>query len=656
MPTPSPNAPPLPALGDLDYQIQARLPTSTKMSEILLATDRQGQTVVFKIACVQQQVRAASNRRAIHNSAAWLQQLCDHPGIAQLRPICYRKHARGQAQGHAEGMIQTFVAALSDWPGAPDFLITEYLAGGTLENLVGKEPLPVDLTLALTYELAQTLTYLHARGCVHRDLKPENILFRTPPPPQPIPGELQPVLIDFGVAARIGEHKLVARSPLWAAPELQSANEKEPLPVDPSWDIYALALICCYMLSGRQPLRRRTYHYQDCIDYRDSVFALLQGEAAQADAGWQQLVTDLQHLLTHALAPTPDQRPTAAEFATTLATLLLRMGITPPSRLVASPSMALTASEQDSLWQRLYCLFLPIQATAMIGANRGGGAAKLLQSFAGSWPGGQKVGRWVGIALLSLLGGSLLLTIFAEQPPATNSVAGAAQLPPAMVVQRATATVAAPKVAVVSPTQPTATLPPAPTKALVSIPTLVRITVPQSAPPPTLVRFTPTAPPTATPTATEPVPTATATSRPPTATLPPTPTRPLPTATVRPEPTALRFAAIRLRQPAPNVVAAQERVEFAWEATGATPATDHCYELVFWDPAKARDKRSPTGAGRAASGVVNFSKLRESADPLLRSLAHSPRGFDWGVRFVSCASPQTILQEVGDTRHYTYQP
>jgi len=29
---------------------------------------------------------------------------------------------------------------------------------------------------------------------------------------------------------------------------------------------------------------------------------------------------------------------------------------------------------------------------------------------------------------------------------------------------------------------------------------------------------------------------------------------------------------------------------------------------------------------------------------------------DWGVRFVSCTDPQTILQDVSETRHYTYQP
>ncbi|MCB0188311.1 MAG: hypothetical protein KDE31_28775, partial [Caldilineaceae bacterium] len=204
---------------------------------------------------------------------------------------------------------------------------------------------------------------------------------------------------------------------------------------------------------------------------------------------------------------------------------------------------------------------------------------------------------------------------------------------------------------------PTATLSP-PTLAPLpttppAIPTLAAANLTQlAAPPPTLVQFTPMPPPTATPSPTQPLPTAT--GLPPTRTAPPT--RPLPTATVRPQPTANPFATIHLLVPPPDVTAVQERVEFTWEATGAALAPDHCFELVFWNPAKSSDKRSPVGAGRATQGMVNFAKLSDSPDALLQALARSPQGFMWGVRFVSCASPKTVLQDVQEVRHYTYQP
>ena len=658
MPSPSPNAAPLPALGDLAYQVQALLPTDSKMSEILLATDRQGQTVVFKIACVQQRGRAEINRRAIHNSVVWLQQMREHPGIAQLQLIYYQDQIAASRVA-----APTFVAALPDWPGAPDFLITEYLAGGTLADFIGKRPLAVDLALMLTYDLAQTLAYLHAHGCVHRDLKPENILFRTPPPPNPSPGDLQPVLIDFGIAARVGEAKLISGSRLWMAPELQEAYEKEPLPVDPTWDLYALGLICCYMLSGMRP-RRRQYTYQDCIDYRDSVFALLHGEAAQADADWQALISDLQQCLTCTLARDPQQRPTAAEFAATLATLLHRMGITPPSQNSVSPYVPsgvhekpLDASSSDSrvsLLKSLQSLLLPSGAGVRHLQRAGSHAV-----FRTPVDGLAKIGRWVGIALVVLLGFTILASLLGDQTNDTSTAGqstpadmAAVDLLPTTNTQALGQPTSAPSATPASVTLPPPTLAALPTTAPLAIPTLAPINLTQLTAPPTLVQFTPTPRPTATPTPTQPAPTATL--LPPTSTLPPT--RPAPTATVRQQPTTLPFAAIRLRQPPANTVAAQERVEFVWEAVGTTPLADHCYELVFWDPAKAHDKRSPIGAGRASRGTVNFNKLRESPDTLLRALAGSPQGFDWGVRFVAWSSPQTILQDGGEARHYTYQP
>lgn len=617
-------------LGDLDYRVQGLLATDSKMSEILLATDRKGQTVILKIACVQQRVRAETNRRAIHNSVLWLQQLRDHAGIAQLQPI----RRKGQHGPRAWMTPPTFVATLPAWPEQPDFLITEYLVGGTLSSFVGKRPLPVDLALTLAYDLAQTVAYLHEHQCVHRDLKPENVLFRTPPVHTATPGTLQPVLIDFGVAARIGEPKLISGSRLWMAPELQEASEKSLLPVDPAWDVYALGLICCYMLSGRR-LVRRQHDYQDYIDYRDQIFAWLQQEAAGAAAEWQQIVTALQKLLTHTLDRDPRRRPSAAALAETLATLLLKMGISPPTQAAQSP---------------------PRYAPVL-----------------GHWLAMKKHWRWLGLAFLLILGCAFLTAILGSQaasdppvltpsvdpPNATATIvviqSAAAGLPTAQSNQMIQTKLAVP---LPTTTLPPPTLAPLPTTRPQAIPTLASAQLTGLAPPPTLVRLTPTPLPTATPAPARALPTATATLLPPTrsAVRTTTPTQALPTATRQPQPTALVFATIRLLAPLPNVTAAQARVEFVWEATGATVAPDHCYELVFWDPAKSSDKRSPIGAGRASKGLVNFQKLSDSPDPLLRALARTPQGFAWGVRFVSCASPQTVLQDINDVRHYTYQP
>ena len=122
------DAPAIPPLDDLDYRVRGLLQTDSKMSEILVATDPKAQTVIFKIACVQQRARAETNRRAIHNSVTWMEELRGHTGIAQMQPI-RRKDQRGFSAWFAP---PTFVATLPTWPGNPEFHIMEYLAGGQL--------------------------------------------------------------------------------------------------------------------------------------------------------------------------------------------------------------------------------------------------------------------------------------------------------------------------------------------------------------------------------------------------------------------------------------------------------------------------------------------------------------------------------------------
>src|SRR5881628_1918126 len=56
-----------------------------------------------------------------------------------------------------------------------DFLVTEYVAGSTLRDLLQEGALPPNEVLELGAQLADGLAAAHARGIVHRDLKPENI-------------------------------------------------------------------------------------------------------------------------------------------------------------------------------------------------------------------------------------------------------------------------------------------------------------------------------------------------------------------------------------------------------------------------------------------------------------------------------------------------
>src|SRR5690348_8714681 len=72
-----------------------------------------------------------------------------------------------------------------------DFIAMEFVAGKTLDQLIGKSGLPARDTLKYAIQIADALARAHSAGIVHRDLKPGNIMV----------GEDGHVkLLDFGLA------------------------------------------------------------------------------------------------------------------------------------------------------------------------------------------------------------------------------------------------------------------------------------------------------------------------------------------------------------------------------------------------------------------------------------------------------------------------
>ena len=57
-----------------------------------------------------------------------------------------------------------------------DFIAMEYVAGKTLDQLIGRKGLPTGDTLKYAIQIADALAAAHATGIVHRDLKPGNVM------------------------------------------------------------------------------------------------------------------------------------------------------------------------------------------------------------------------------------------------------------------------------------------------------------------------------------------------------------------------------------------------------------------------------------------------------------------------------------------------
>src|SRR5579871_1937169 len=57
-----------------------------------------------------------------------------------------------------------------------DFIVMEFIAGKTLDQLIPKDGLKLPVVLKYAIQIADALARSHSAGIVHRDLKPGNIM------------------------------------------------------------------------------------------------------------------------------------------------------------------------------------------------------------------------------------------------------------------------------------------------------------------------------------------------------------------------------------------------------------------------------------------------------------------------------------------------
>ncbi|MFM8285605.1 MAG: serine/threonine-protein kinase, partial [Planctomycetaceae bacterium] len=136
-------------------------------------------------------------------------------------------------------------------PSGAVYVVSEYVAGSTLEAEL-KQGLPsLERAVALLRALADALLHAHAQDLIHRDVKPANVLIET--------GTLAPRLADFGLA--IGEDDSLAAQP---AGTLAYSSPEQILPtgqkLDGRSDLYSLGVIAYELFTGELPFPTKDKH------------------------------------------------------------------------------------------------------------------------------------------------------------------------------------------------------------------------------------------------------------------------------------------------------------------------------------------------------------------------------------------------------------
>ena len=195
--------------------------------------------------------------------------------------------------------------------GESPHFVMEYVEGSPLTKAGLR--LTFEQRAELILKVALAVHFLHGQGILHRDLKPANIL---------VGPDLEPKLLDFGLALDVGEHDRLSRAgeivgtPEYLSPE-QAAGAAS---TDARSDVFSLGAVLYELLTGEPPFRG------------DGLQGLLRSiredEPVLPRRRAPGIPRDLQNICLKAMEKDPAHRyASAGEFASDLRRFLAREAV-----------------------------------------------------------------------------------------------------------------------------------------------------------------------------------------------------------------------------------------------------------------------------------------------------------------------------------------
>ena len=185
------------------------------------------------------------------------------------------------------------------------YLVMELLAGQTLTQRLGAQPISVSKALDLALQISQGLAAAHAKGIVHRDLKPDNVFITTD-------GHVK--ILDFGLAKQFPAFALAGQTDL-PTREFEAGTEAGAIlgtvgymspeqargePADQRSDVFSFGCVLYEMLAGRRAFARNSAV--------ETLNAILNDEPPQLDSHAASVPEGLAGIVVRCLNKRPEAR------------------------------------------------------------------------------------------------------------------------------------------------------------------------------------------------------------------------------------------------------------------------------------------------------------------------------------------------------------
>ncbi len=172
------------------------------------------------------------------------------------------------------------------------YIAMEYLDGPSLREILREHgPLPLELALETSLQMADALAFAHDHGVVHRDIKPPNVI---------VLGKRGTVkLTDFGIAHLMSNTETRAGM-LLGSPRYMSPEQVQGQPVDGRSDIFSLGVVLYEMLAGRPPFGGEELH--------GILFRIVNEPVAPISQTRRNIPVGVDEILARCLAKKPHDR------------------------------------------------------------------------------------------------------------------------------------------------------------------------------------------------------------------------------------------------------------------------------------------------------------------------------------------------------------